>query len=119
MVELGGNDGLRGFALPEIEQNLVTITELIKTTGARVLLVPMQLPPNYGEAYNKRFRAIYERVANAMNVKLSAFILEDIAEHDELMQADGIHPVASAQPKMLENIWPALHSMIKTQLVKE
>ena len=54
-----------------------------------------------------------------MNVKLSAFILEDIAEHDELMQADGIHPVASAQPKMLENIWPALHSMIKTQLVKE
>ena len=119
IVELGGNDGLRGFALSEIEQNLVQISRQIKQNGSQALIVPMQLPPNYGEAYNKRFRAIYERVAKEVDVRLSEFILEDIAEHSELMQADGIHPVEAAQEKMLENIWPSLRSMINRQLVKE
>ena len=79
----------------------------------------MQLPPNYGEAYNKHFRAIYERVAKEVDVTLSEFILEDIAQHSELMQPDGIHPVESAQQKMLENIWPSLRLMINQHLVQE
>ena len=119
IVELGGNDGLRGFALPEIEQNLIEIIRQIKQQESQVLVIPMQLPPNYGEAYNKRFRSLYERVANNMNVHLSRFILEDIAQHSELMQDDGIHPVEMAQAKMLENIWPSLKLILNKRLVKE
>lgn len=112
IVELGGNDGLRGFALPEIEQNLSGIIRMIQAAGGRALLTPMQLPPNYGAAYNQRFRAIYHNIAARLNVRLSEFILHDIAEHPELMQADGIHPTAAAQARMLENIWPGLLSLM-------
>ncbi len=119
IVELGGNDGLRGFALSEVEQNLRQIVDNIKQYGSQVLLVPMQLPPNYGESYNKRFHEIYKRVAGEMDISLSNFILQDIAQHAELMQADGIHPVESAQYQMLENIWPSLLSIINPQLVRE
>ena len=112
IVELGGNDGLRGFALQEIEQNLIDIIDIIKQSGSRALLVPMQLPPNYGTAYNKRFMSIYDNVSNKMDVSLSKFILSDIAQYPELMQNDGIHPVQAAQPKMLENVWPSLQALI-------
>lgn len=112
IVELGGNDGLRGFALREIEQNLSGIIRMIQDAGGRALLTPMQLPPNYGAAYNQRFRAIYHNIAARLNVPLSEFILHDIAEHPELMQADGIHPTAAAQARMLENIWPGLLSLM-------
>ena len=113
IVELGGNDGLRGFSLTEIEQNLSEIISLIQGAGGRALLVPMQLPPNYGAAYNKRFRAIYHNIADRLNVNLSEFILRDIAEHPELMQADGIHPVQAAQARILENIWPSLLTLMR------
>ena len=113
IVELGGNDGLRGFALPEIEQNLSGIIRMIQDAGGRALLTPMQLPPNYGAAYNQRFRAIYHDIAARLNVPLSKFILHDIAEHPELMQADGIHPTAAAQARMLENIWPGLLALMR------
>ena len=113
IVELGGNDGLRGFPLPEIEQNLGGIIRLIQDAGGRALLTPMQLPPNYGAAYNERFRAIYHQVAARLDVRLSAFILRDIAEHPELMQADGIHPTAAAQARMLDNIWPDLLALMR------
>ncbi len=112
IVELGGNDGLRGFQLDEIEQNLLDIVRQIKNSESKVLLVPMQLPPNYGEAYNRRFMSIYERVADKMNIALSKFILDGIAINPELMQSDGIHPVQLAQPIMLENVWPTLKTLI-------
>lgn len=113
IVELGGNDGLRGFALPEIEQNLSGIIRMIQDAGGRALLTPMQLPPNYGVAYNQRFRAIYHNIAARLDVRLSEFILHDIAQHPELMQADGIHPTAAAQARMLENIWPGLLALMR------
>jgi len=112
IIELGGNDGLRGFALTEIEQNLFDIVKIIKHSGSGVLLVPMQLPPNYGAAYNQRFMAIFIAVSNAMEVSLSEFILNNIAQQPELMQTDGIHPVQAAQSIMLDNIWPSLHALI-------
>ena len=112
IIELGGNDGLRGFALTEIEQNLFDIVKTIKHSGSGVLLVPMQLPPNYGAAYNQRFMAIFIAVSNAMEVSLSEFILNNIAQQPELMQRDGIHPVQAAQSIMLDNIWPSLHALI-------
>lgn len=119
IIELGGNDGLRGFALSEIEQNLISLVQKIKQHGSEVLIIPMQLPPNYGEAYNRRFRSIYKRVAKEMNASLSRFILEDIAQHSELMQADGIHPVELAQTTMLDNIWPDLQSILKKEVAHE
>lgn len=112
IVELGGNDGLRGFSLAEIEQNLLAIVSDIKNSGSEVLLVPMQLPPNYGAAYNLRFRSIYDSVSDTVKVSLSDFILKDIAQHPELMQTDGIHPVQAAQSTMLDNIWPSLQTLI-------
>jgi acyl-CoA thioesterase-1 len=113
VIELGANDGLRGFSLAEIEQNLSDIVKRIKQAGANVLLVPMQLPPNYGAAYNQRFMSIYKSVSVNMDVSLSKFILDDIAQHPELMQADGLHPVQAAQSVMLENIWPGLEGLLR------
>jgi acyl-CoA thioesterase I len=112
IIALGGNDGLRGFALTEIEQNLVDIVKTIKQSDSGVLLVPMQLPPNYGAAYNRRFISIYNAVSDTMEVDMSEFILNNIAQHPELMQADGIHPVQAAQSIMLDNIWPTLQALI-------
>jgi len=112
IIELGANDGLRGFALSEIEQNLSGIVSVIKQINADVLLVPMQLPPNYGAAYNQRFMSIYKSVSEKQKVNLSPFILKDIAQHSELMQADGLHPVQEAQAMMLDNLWPSLEPLI-------
>ena len=112
IIELGGNDGLRGFALTEIEQNLADIIRTVKQSGSCVLLVPMQLPPNYGAVYNQRFMSIYNTVSDTMEVNMADFILSNIAEYPELMQADGIHPVQAAQSIMLDNIWPSLQTMI-------
>jgi acyl-CoA thioesterase I len=112
VIELGANDGLRGFALSEIEQNLSDIVNAIKQINVDVLLVPMQLPPNYGAAYNQRFMSIYESVSEKQDINLSTFILKDIAQHSDLMQADGLHPVKEAQAMMLDNIWPSLEPLI-------
>ena len=113
MVELGGNDGLRGLALDEIEKNLGTIIELLKQHRAQVLLIPMQLPPNYGPVYNSRFQELYQRLGDAYDIRVGKFILQGIGDQPELMQSDGIHPIAAAQEAMLDNIWPALQSMLK------
>ncbi|MCZ6803168.1 MAG: arylesterase [Proteobacteria bacterium] len=112
IVELGGNDGLRGFALTEIEKNLLDIVKMIKLSGIEILLVPIQLPPNYGAAYNQRFMSIYNVVSDTMEVDLSEFILHNIAQRPELMQTDGIHPVQTAQSIMLDNIWPSLQPLL-------
>ena len=105
IVELGGNDGLRGLSLDEISSNLSSIITRLKASGATVLLLPMHLPPNYGRSYNDRFINVYRDLANRHGVTLGRFILDNIADQPELMQSDGIHPVAGAQRLMLENIW--------------
>ncbi|MEM7026724.1 MAG: arylesterase [Pseudomonadota bacterium] len=113
IIELGGNDGLRGFPFSEIKNNLVYIIKRIQETTAQIILIPMQLPPNYGQAYNQKFQQVYKSIANEYDIILSPFILENIATDTELMQDDGIHPVAMAQPKMLENIWPTLEAIMQ------
>ena len=115
IVELGGNDGLRGISLEEMQHNLATIIELSLSNGAQVLLVAMRLPPNYGATFNTRFEAVYSRLAERSGVVLAPFILEGIAEHSELMQADGIHPREQAQEAMMMNLWPELKTILDKQ----
>jgi len=112
ILELGGNDGLRGLPISEIKSNLEVIIQFLKAEHSEVLLVPMLLPPNYGKFYIDQFTSIYTDLAEETDVKLSKFILEDIANKPELMQNDGIHPKAEAQIMMLDNIWPDLVSML-------
>ncbi len=108
IVELGGNDGLRGLLLAEIRKNLSEIIERSKQQGARVLLIKMRLPANYGPAYNKKFQELFEELMRKHAITTAPFILEGIAERPELMQEDGIHPRTEAQRLMLDNVWPAL-----------
>jgi acyl-CoA thioesterase-1 len=112
VVELGGNDGLRGLPLSETRANLERIIVDSQTAGARVLLLGMRLPPNYGPAYTDAFHAIYQTLANRYEVARVPFLLDGIGGVDELMQADGIHPRAEAQPIMLDNVWPALQPLL-------
>lgn len=112
VIELGGNDGLRGFTIKEIENNFSEMVHMIKKAGFDTLLIPMKLPPNYGETYNQRFASIYEHVSEVEDVALSTFIFENIASDPELMQPDGMHPVEAAQSIMLDNIWPSVHKLI-------
>jgi acyl-CoA thioesterase-1 len=114
IVGLGGNDGLRGIPLPELRDNLENIIAQLRSTGSRVLLIPMTLPPNYGPAYIRQFENIYEGAAAGEGVILGRFILDGIAIDPELMQEDGIHPRAEAQPLLLDNIWPSLQPMLRT-----
>ena len=112
VVELGGNDGLRGLPLSETRNNLERIIVESQKAGARVLLLGMRLPPNYGPAYNDAFHAIYENLADRYKVARVPFLLDGIGGVDELMQADGIHPRAEAQPMMLNNVWPFLQPLL-------
>ena len=112
IVELGANDGLRGLSLEEMSANLSAIITSLQSAGTRVLLLPMQLPPNYGHAYNDKFMNMYRDLAGRHGVALGGFILDRIADQPELMQSDGIHPVAGAQRLMLDNIWPDVASLL-------
>ena len=112
ILELGGNDGLRGLPLNEIQSNLDKIIMQLDEEGSDILLVPMLLPPNYGKFYIDRFTAIYSALSDKHDLILGRFILEGIAENPELMQDDGIHPKAEAQEMMLDNIWIDLESML-------
>ncbi len=112
IVELGGNDGLRGLPVAEIGKNLGEIISLLTSKGSSVLLVPMLLPPNYGKIYIEKFSNVYKDLAANHDITLARFILDGIAIRPELMQADGIHPKAEAQPMMLENIWTDLEPML-------
>ena len=112
IVELGGNDALRGLELGRTERNLREITQLSRRAGARVLLLGMMVPPNYGRQYSERFAAIYERVAATEKAALVPFFLDGVADRIELFQADRIHPGAQAQPILLGNVWPALEPLL-------
>lgn len=112
VVALGGNDGLRGLAFTEIETSLANIIERSQQNGARVLLVGVRLPPNYGPAYGQQFADLYQRLSDRYDVPLVPRMLEDVADHRELLQEDGIHPVAAAQPRILDNIWTGLEPLL-------
>ena len=113
IIELGGNDGLRGIAPTETSKNLRGVTQQSIASGARVLLVGMELPPNLGRAYIERFKAIYTDLSVEFNVPLVPFLLEGVALEPSLMQSDGIHPNADAQSTLLENVWPYLEPVLE------
>ena len=114
IVELGANDGLRGFKPALVRDNLARITESGRAAGSRVLLTGIQLPPNYGAAYNQAFQAVFKDLAAAQGVPLVPGLLAGVAEDRALMQADGVHPGAAAQPRILDNVWSVLEPLLVT-----
>ena len=112
VMELGGNDGLRGFPIRNFRANLQAMAEMSRAADAEVLLLPMEIPPNYGSRYTASFRESYPLVAKATGSVLGPFILEGVATDPTLMQADGIHPTVEAQAIMLDTIFPALAELL-------
>jgi acyl-CoA thioesterase-1 len=112
ILELGANDGLRGLPVNAMQANLGQMLSLAQQGGAHPLLVTMLLPPNYGKPYVQSFIAVYPALAKRYEVPLAPFILKGVAEHRELMQADGVHPLAQAEPQVLDNIWPSLKPLL-------
>lgn len=112
ILELGGNDGLRGLPLEILEQNLVKMVDLIREAGATVLLIGIQIPPNYGARYTVPFFQLYGELASEKDLAFIPFLIDGIPQQPELMQNDGIHPRAEAQFMILDNVWPVLESML-------
>ena len=112
ILELGGNDGLRGQPPQQLQQNLASMIDSAQAGGAKVLLLGMQLPPNYGVRYTQAFAQVYSQLASDKKVALVPFFLDGVGGHPELMQADGLHPAAAAQDKLLENVWPTLKPLL-------
>ena len=115
VIELGANDALRGLPIQGTEDNLTAMVRAAQAAGAKVLLVGIQVPPNYGSDYTRRFGAMFKTVADKTNVPLVPFLLDgvaDAADPTPLFQADGIHPNATAQPRMLDNVWPSLRKIL-------
>lgn len=112
IIELGGNDGLRGIDTRTMRGNLLGMVRAAQSEGARVLLLGVRLPSNYGPDFVKAFHQVYYDVAETSSVPLVSFFLEGVALDPELMQADGIHPNDRAQPRLLENVWPYLKSLM-------
>ena len=115
VIELGGNDALRGLPIKSTEDNLAWMAAEARKAGAQVLLVGMQVPPNYGAAYGRRFAAIFETVAKAQKTALVPFLLQGVADGPDptrLFQADRIHPRAEAHPRMLDNVWTELRKLL-------
>jgi acyl-CoA thioesterase-1 len=112
IIALGGNDGLRGISVDEMRHNLTQLVVTARKEGARVLLLAMRLPPNYGSYYAGKFHAVYEQVAGEQHVPLVPFFLAGVAENRRLMQEDDIHPNASAQPLLLDTLWPYLEPLL-------
>lgn len=112
IIELGGNDGLRGQSPMQLQQNLTAMVEKSQQAGAKVLLLGMKLPPNYGVRYTTAFAQVFSDVAQDSGVALVPFFLEGVGGVAGMMQADGIHPNVTAQPVLLENAWPALRPLL-------
>ena len=112
IIALGGNDGLRGLAFSEIESSLASIIEHCRADNARVLLVGIRLPPNYGPEYNQQFAALYRRLSDRYEVPLVPQMLDQVADYRELLQDDGMHPTAEAQLQIMMNIWKGLQPML-------
>ena len=115
VIELGANDGLRGLPVAAAESNLRSMVELASKNKARVLLVGMRMPPNYGRDYTERFFGMYKTLAAKYKAPLVPFMLEGVADKPALFQADRLHPSAQAHPIILANIWPQLSALLKAR----
>jgi acyl-CoA thioesterase I len=118
VIELGGNDALRGLPLPMTRDNLATMARAAKAAGARVLIAGMQMPPNYGRQYAEDFAAMFADVARSENAALVPFLLKgvaDVADSEQMFQADRIHPKEVAHPVMLDNVWPVLQPLLRAR----
>lgn len=113
VLELGANDGLRGLPVPAAADNLSTMIQLAQRNRAKVLLVGMRIPPNYGRAYTERFAGMYKDLAGTYKVPLVPFMLDGVAQDAANFQADRMHPLATAHPTILNNIWPQFAPLVK------
>ncbi len=112
IIELGGNDGLRGQPVERLRENLRAMIELTQQSGATPILTGIQIPPNYGRAYTQALARTYPELADQLGVPLVGFLMEDVALNGELMQRDGIHPNARGNAVMLENVWTVLADLL-------
>lgn len=112
IVELGGNDGLRAFPIQAIRRNLSRILQIIRESGAKIVLAGIRMPPNYGPAYADAFAQLYPDLAARFHAALVPFFMDGVALNPDLMQSDGIHPNARGQPLLLANVWPVLQPLL-------
>jgi acyl-CoA thioesterase I len=113
ILELGGNDGLRGLPLKQVRTNFEAMLKQITARGARPVLIGMRIPTNYGDAYAEGFHSLFGELAKQYDAQHLDFFLDKVALDPELMQEDGIHPTTKAQPIMLDNVWPVLEPILK------
>lgn len=113
VIELGANDGLRGLPVAAAEANLRSMVSMAQQNHARVMLVGMRMPPNYGRAYTEKFFGMYKEVSTELKAPLVPFMLEGVAQVPSMFQADRLHPLATAHPTILANIWPTFSALIK------
>lgn len=112
LLELGANDGLRGLQLTATQNNLQRMMEQVTDSGAKLVLIGVQIPPNYGRLYQKKFSQMYQDLAKDHLASFVPFLLEKVANRRDLFQADGLHPIAKAQPLLLDTVWPVLKKVI-------
>jgi acyl-CoA thioesterase I len=115
IIGLGGNDGLRGYPVDRMQANLERMVEMARGAGADVMLIGVTIPPNYGAAYRRTFSAAYDTLSERHDVPLVTFAIEEVAGRDGMLQADGIHPTAAAQPWMLDLVWDALSPLLSAR----
>ena len=113
ILELGGNDGLRALPIAQMRANLLRMVDLASAAGAKILLLGIRMPPNYGPEYTEQFRSCYSDLARDKKLPLVPFLLNDVAQSPNLMQADGMHPNELGQPKLLANVWPSLKPLLR------
>ncbi len=113
IIELGGNDGLRGLSPVHMQTNFQRMVDLVREAGGIPVLLGMLMPPNYGAAYQRAFAQVFETVAEERDVAFVQFFLTGVGDRPELMQADGVHPAAAAQARLLDNAWPALEGLLE------
>lgn len=119
ILELGGNDGLRGFPPRRIRDNMARIIEQSRAAGAEVVLLGIRIPTNYGPRYTTMFEDVYRQLAEEFGVPWIEFFMDGVALNDELMQDDGIHPTAEAQPRLLDNAWPIISDALAGRISAE
>ena len=112
VIELGANDGLRGLSLQQMRDNLTSMIEKSKQAGAKILLLGMRIPPNYGKSYSESFHETYLTLSRKFEVPLVPFFLEKVADRPQLMQEDALHPTAEAQKQLLDNVWQTLSPLL-------
>lgn len=115
IIELGANDGLRGLPMKAMQTNLQAMITQSKAINAKVLLIGMRIPPNYGVRYTQSFTNTYQTLSKKNDIPLVPFMMESVSENTDMMQADRLHPNAKGQPMILDNIWPAIKPLLSTE----